>query len=163
MSAVRSVPGHLPEPMLTYCQLNPQEQTSVKFASKYKSFLAMKSFEYTWRWIYHTTVWFIPEFGIKNTCCYISSLWRCLISLGCYIDWGDWLIQNSFEIWTHAEGRVDLENIACVCIIKFRSRKDKYGEGFGYQIIFWVMAFVITTNSVTTIDDKIVIITTIGF
>ena len=29
----------LPEPMLTYCQLDPQEQTSVKFESKYKTFI----------------------------------------------------------------------------------------------------------------------------
>ena len=28
----------LPEPMLTYCQLDPWEQTSVEIESKYKTF-----------------------------------------------------------------------------------------------------------------------------
>ena len=28
----------LPEPMMTYCQVDPLEQTSVKFESKYKIF-----------------------------------------------------------------------------------------------------------------------------
>ena len=32
----------LPEPMLTYCQLDPQEQISVKFHSKYKIFHSRK-------------------------------------------------------------------------------------------------------------------------
>ena len=30
----------LPEPMLTYCQWDPLEQTSVKFESRYKTFLS---------------------------------------------------------------------------------------------------------------------------
>ena len=33
----------LPEPMLTYCQLDPKEQTSVKFESKYKIFRSRQS------------------------------------------------------------------------------------------------------------------------
>ena len=37
----------LPEPMLTYLQLDLQEQTSVKFESKYKIFLSIK---YTWKY-----------------------------------------------------------------------------------------------------------------
>ena len=33
----------LPEPMLTYCQLDPKDQISVKFGSKYKlSFIKMR-------------------------------------------------------------------------------------------------------------------------
>ena len=32
----------VPEPMPTYCQLDPQEQTSVKFESKYKTFHSWK-------------------------------------------------------------------------------------------------------------------------
>ena len=36
----------LPEPMLAYCQLDPQEQTSVKLESKYETFHLWK---FTWK------------------------------------------------------------------------------------------------------------------
>ena len=36
----------LPEPILTYCQLYPEEQTSVKFKSKYKAF---HSWNHIWK------------------------------------------------------------------------------------------------------------------
>ena len=35
----------LPRPMLTYCQLDPWEPTSVKFESKYEAFIHQNSFE----------------------------------------------------------------------------------------------------------------------
>ena len=35
----------LPEPMLTYGQFDPQEKTSVKFESKYKTFIRENAFE----------------------------------------------------------------------------------------------------------------------
>ena len=35
----------LPEPMLAYCQLDPQEQTSVKFQPKYKILIDENAFE----------------------------------------------------------------------------------------------------------------------
>ena len=35
----------LPEPMFTYCRLDPQEQISVKFESKYKAFHSTDAFE----------------------------------------------------------------------------------------------------------------------
>ena len=39
----------LPEPMLTYCQLNPSEKTSGKFESKYKTFHSWKRiWKYQW-------------------------------------------------------------------------------------------------------------------
>ena len=40
----------LPEPMLTYCQLNPQKQISVKYESKYKTFN-------TWQGIWKRGLW----------------------------------------------------------------------------------------------------------
>ena len=62
----------LPEPMLTYCQLDPYEQTSLKFESKYKTFAfelviwctmmrmgAFGSDSYTW---------YIVENAIKTVC-----------------------------------------------------------------------------------------------
>ena len=48
---VQVMAGHLfgakplPEPMLTYCQMDPKEQTSEKFESKYKTFPSWKPFE----------------------------------------------------------------------------------------------------------------------
>ena len=36
----------LPEPKLTYCQLDPYEQTSMKFKSKYKLFIQENTSEY---------------------------------------------------------------------------------------------------------------------
>ena len=35
----------LPEPMLTYCQLDPREQFSVKFGTNYKNWINKKAFE----------------------------------------------------------------------------------------------------------------------
>ena len=37
----------LPETMLTYCQLDPQEQTSVRYGTKYKMF---SSWKWIWKW-----------------------------------------------------------------------------------------------------------------
>ena len=60
----------LPEPMLTYCQLDPKKQTSVKFESQYKIFHSWKCI---WRYRLRNVGYFVQgEMTWCDTLCGIS-------------------------------------------------------------------------------------------
>ena len=85
----------LSKPMLGYCQLNPKQQTSVKFQSKYKTFHSRK---YIWKYCLRNGGHFVlgeMSYKVKHLffrlsrimalCCCLAtpSNWRCWSTEGC--------------------------------------------------------------------------------
>ena len=73
----------LSKPMQGYCQLDPEEQTSVKFESKYDAFHSRKCI-----WNCRLPKW--RPWGDELIWCYLCRHWRHYDNLRCHKWWESW-------------------------------------------------------------------------